>query len=85
MSEPIRIDNTNRENYPVRLQRLAHARLVTSSFFLAELALFVRELQRSRGELGFNWLIILGHRDCRFSPSSCFGGLSLSSLTKPGC
>ena len=29
-------------------------------FFFGGLALLVRELQRSGGELGFNWLIVLG-------------------------
>ena len=59
MSEPTPIDNTQSRDYPVRLQRLVHARLEPRLFF-GGLALLVRELQRSGGELGFNWLIVLG-------------------------
>ena len=59
MSEPNRIDNTNREI--VRSAFNGWFMLVLNLvFFFGGLALLVRELQRSGGELSFNWLIVLG-------------------------
>ena len=59
MSEPNRIDNTNREI--VRSAFNGWFMLVLNIvLFFGGLALLVRELQRSGGELGFNWLIVLG-------------------------
>ena len=59
MSEPNRIDNTNREI--IRSAFNGWFMLVLNLvFFFGGLALLVRELQRSGGELGFNWLIVLG-------------------------
>ena len=59
MSEPNRIDNTNREI--IRSAFNGWFMLVLNIvLFFGGLALLVRELQRSGGELGFNWLIVLG-------------------------
>ena len=59
MSEPNRIDNTNREI--VRSAFNGWFMLVLNIvLFFGGLALLVRELQRSGGQLGFNWLIVLG-------------------------
>ena len=59
MSEPNRIDNTNREI--VRSAFNGWFMLVLNIvLFFGGLALLLREFQRSSGEPGFNWLIILG-------------------------
>ena len=59
MSEPNRIDNPNREI--IRSAFNGWFMLVLNIvLFFGGFALLVRELQRSGGELGFNWLIILG-------------------------
>ena len=59
MSEPNRIDNTNREI--IRSAFNGWLMLVLNIvLFFGGFALLVHELQRSGGELGFNWLIVLG-------------------------
>ncbi len=60
MSEPNRIDNTNREIDPVRLQRLVHARLEHRSFFRRSSRSSCASCSAASGQLGFNWLIVLG-------------------------
>ena len=59
MSKPTAIDNSNREM--IRSAFNGWFMLVVNIvFFFGGLALLLRELQRSGGDLGFDWLIILG-------------------------